>query len=268
MDVNGSYATYNTFPGGVGARQLLRRSARRSSRRLLLQWKRGPLAITPAIQFAGGIRYGVPLSTPGIDPSRVRGRTRRHRRRTTRAIRTEPRAARRTTRPNVRQQLRDPEPVHGPVRQRRRVRLAEPAAAAHAGHVRREQARHARRQLREHHQPLLGRYEGSVRDQPRVQLRRDVRRGLGSAAGREPVQPRRPDPTVPLDPVRPDCSRTSRSTCSSRLASRSRPSTSGRTQRRPPLRRGPFCVGRSAARFRIGANVRRSGPRPRSAGAL
>jgi hypothetical protein len=40
---------------------------------LILQWKHGPLAITPAIQFSGGVRYGVPLSTPGIDPSACAG---------------------------------------------------------------------------------------------------------------------------------------------------------------------------------------------------
>jgi len=34
-----------------------------------VQWKHGPLAITPALQFSGGNRYGVPLSTPGIDPT-------------------------------------------------------------------------------------------------------------------------------------------------------------------------------------------------------
>ncbi len=68
MDVNGSYATYSTFPGGIGAGGYSALSAPYVST-LIVQWKHGPLAITPALQFAGGIRFGVPLSTPGIDPS-------------------------------------------------------------------------------------------------------------------------------------------------------------------------------------------------------
>ncbi len=72
MDVNANYATYNTFPGGVGAGGYSSLSAPYVST-LLVQWKRGPLAITPALQFEGGVRYGVPLSTPGIDPSTCKG---------------------------------------------------------------------------------------------------------------------------------------------------------------------------------------------------
>ena len=72
MDVNAQYATYTTFPGGVGAGGYSSYSAPYVST-LILQWKHGPLAITPAIQFSGGIRYGVPLSTPGIDPSACTG---------------------------------------------------------------------------------------------------------------------------------------------------------------------------------------------------
>jgi hypothetical protein len=72
MDPNGKYATYNTFPGGVGGGNYSSLSAPFVSS-LIVQWKRGPLAITPAIQFEGGIRYGVPLSTPGIDPRACAG---------------------------------------------------------------------------------------------------------------------------------------------------------------------------------------------------
>jgi len=68
MDVNGDYATYSTFPGGVGAGGYSALSAPYVTT-LLVQYKHGPLAITPALQFQGGIRFGVPLSTPGIDPS-------------------------------------------------------------------------------------------------------------------------------------------------------------------------------------------------------
>jgi outer membrane receptor protein involved in Fe transport len=72
MDVNAKYAPYTTFPGGVGAGGYSALSAPYVST-LLVQWKHGPLAITPAIQFSGGVRYGVPLSTPGIDPSACTG---------------------------------------------------------------------------------------------------------------------------------------------------------------------------------------------------
>jgi TonB dependent receptor/Carboxypeptidase regulatory-like domain len=68
MDVNGNYATYSTFPGGVTAGGYSALGAPYVAT-LLLQYKHGPLAITPALQYEGGIRFGVPLSTPGIDPS-------------------------------------------------------------------------------------------------------------------------------------------------------------------------------------------------------
>jgi hypothetical protein len=72
MDTNGSYATYSTFPGGIGAGGYSATNAPYMST-LLVQYKHGPLSITPALQFMGGIRYGVPLSTPGIDPSACTG---------------------------------------------------------------------------------------------------------------------------------------------------------------------------------------------------
>jgi hypothetical protein len=72
MDVNANYATYNTFPGGVGAGGYSSYGAPFVST-LLVQYKHGPLAVTPALQFSGGSRYGVPLSTPGIDPSACTG---------------------------------------------------------------------------------------------------------------------------------------------------------------------------------------------------
>jgi hypothetical protein len=68
MDPNGKYATYDTFPGGIGAGGYSQYGAPYVAT-LLLQYKHGPLAITPALQFSGGQKYGVPLSTPGIDPT-------------------------------------------------------------------------------------------------------------------------------------------------------------------------------------------------------
>ena len=68
MDPNGKYATYDTFPGGIGAGGYSQYGAPYVGT-LIVQYKHGPLAITPSLQFAGGQKYGVPLSTPGVDPT-------------------------------------------------------------------------------------------------------------------------------------------------------------------------------------------------------
>jgi hypothetical protein len=72
MDPNANYATFDTFPGGIGAGGYQSFGAPFVST-LILQYKHGPLAITPALQFTGGNRFGVPLSTPGIDPTTCTG---------------------------------------------------------------------------------------------------------------------------------------------------------------------------------------------------
>jgi hypothetical protein len=68
VDPNANFGTFSLFPGGqpgsggyvtYGAPYVLT---------LVTQYKHGPLAITPALQFSGGQRYGVPLSTWGIAP--------------------------------------------------------------------------------------------------------------------------------------------------------------------------------------------------------
>ena len=68
MDPNAKYTPYDLFPGGVGSAPVIQYGAPHVAT-LLVQYKHGPLAITPALQFSGGVRYGVPLSNPGIDPS-------------------------------------------------------------------------------------------------------------------------------------------------------------------------------------------------------
>lgn len=68
MDPNANYATFDTFPGGIGAGGYQSFGAPFVST-LIVQYKHGPLAVTPALQFTGGNRFGVPLSTPGIDPT-------------------------------------------------------------------------------------------------------------------------------------------------------------------------------------------------------
>jgi hypothetical protein len=68
MDPNGKYATYDTFPGGVGGGGYSQYGAPYVLT-LLTQYKHGPLSISPALQFSGGQKYGVPLSTPGVVPN-------------------------------------------------------------------------------------------------------------------------------------------------------------------------------------------------------
>ncbi len=68
LDPNGQYPTFDTFPAGVDTGGYSTFGAPYVAT-LLLQYKHGPLAITPAIQFNAGARYGVPLSNFGFDPS-------------------------------------------------------------------------------------------------------------------------------------------------------------------------------------------------------
>jgi hypothetical protein len=72
FDVNGSYAPYDTFPAGIGAGGYTQYGAPYVAT-WIVQYKHGPLAITPALQFFGGARYGVPESMPGIDPTSCTG---------------------------------------------------------------------------------------------------------------------------------------------------------------------------------------------------
>jgi hypothetical protein len=72
MDPNGNYATYDIFPGGIGTGGYFSYGAPYVAT-WIVQYKHGPLAITPALQFIAGTRYGVPESTPGIDPTSCTG---------------------------------------------------------------------------------------------------------------------------------------------------------------------------------------------------
>jgi len=72
MDVNANYTPFDTFPGGIGAGGYSSFGAPYVTT-LILQYKHGPLAITPALQFSAGSRFGVPFSTPGIDPTSCAG---------------------------------------------------------------------------------------------------------------------------------------------------------------------------------------------------
>jgi hypothetical protein len=72
MDPNGNYATFALLPGGIGGAPVTAYGAPFVGT-LMLQYKKGPFTITPAVQFAGGTRYGVPESTPGVNPEQCLG---------------------------------------------------------------------------------------------------------------------------------------------------------------------------------------------------
>ncbi len=70
LDPNGKYATYDTFPGGIESAGVTAYGAPHVAT-AIVQYKHGPLAVTPALQFSGGVKYGVPLVEPGHRSVRV-----------------------------------------------------------------------------------------------------------------------------------------------------------------------------------------------------
>jgi hypothetical protein len=71
LDPNGNFPTFSTFPGSYGTAVNTISPAYVGT--LLLQYKHGPLAITPSLQFVAGQHYGIPENTPGIAPDEVTG---------------------------------------------------------------------------------------------------------------------------------------------------------------------------------------------------
>jgi hypothetical protein len=71
LDPNANYPTFTTFPGPIGVGYTGYGAPYIAT--LLVQYKRGPLAITPALQFSAGQRYGAPENTPGIQPNLCTG---------------------------------------------------------------------------------------------------------------------------------------------------------------------------------------------------
>jgi outer membrane receptor protein involved in Fe transport len=67
LDPNASYPTFDIFPGPIGVGYQTIGAPYVGT--LLMQYKHDKLAITPALQFSGGQRYGAPATTPGYDPS-------------------------------------------------------------------------------------------------------------------------------------------------------------------------------------------------------
>ncbi len=66
LDPNANYATYDTFPAGVGSSTNSYGAPYVGT--LILNYKKGPLAITPVFQMYGGQRYGAPNSAQGVNP--------------------------------------------------------------------------------------------------------------------------------------------------------------------------------------------------------
>jgi hypothetical protein len=66
LDPNAGYAAYNQQPGfgsGTSTSYVIPHVAS-----LILQYKKGPLTITPSLQFQAGARYGSPVSLGGVAP--------------------------------------------------------------------------------------------------------------------------------------------------------------------------------------------------------
>ncbi len=72
IDPNANFPTYDNFPGGVSGGGYSAYGAPYVAT-VLLQYKHGPLALTPAIQFSAGQRYGVPQAQQGIVPNACTG---------------------------------------------------------------------------------------------------------------------------------------------------------------------------------------------------
>ena len=66
LDPNGNYPTFDIFPGGIGS--YYQGYGQPYTATAILQYKHDKLAITPAVQFFAGERYGAPLTTLGIAP--------------------------------------------------------------------------------------------------------------------------------------------------------------------------------------------------------
>jgi hypothetical protein len=71
LNPNGNYPTYDTFPAGVGSS--VTGYGAPFTGTLILNYKKGPFALTPVFQMFGGQRYGAPNSTNGINPELCSG---------------------------------------------------------------------------------------------------------------------------------------------------------------------------------------------------
>jgi hypothetical protein len=67
VDPNGKYAPFSLVTGPIGASANSYLVPYQIT--AVMQYKKGPFAITPSLQFAAGQRYGVPETSPGVDPA-------------------------------------------------------------------------------------------------------------------------------------------------------------------------------------------------------
>jgi hypothetical protein len=69
--LSANYPTYSLFPGAMQANNAAFGAPYVAT--LLVNYKHDKFAVTPSLQFAGGMRYGAPLINPGIDPATCTG---------------------------------------------------------------------------------------------------------------------------------------------------------------------------------------------------
>jgi hypothetical protein len=76
LAVNGDYAPFDLFPAGVegsGIGTAVSSYAVPYFATFVIQYKHGPLSVTPNVQFSAGERYGAPETTYGIAPDQCSG---------------------------------------------------------------------------------------------------------------------------------------------------------------------------------------------------
>ena len=66
LETNGRYPTFDYFPAGIGS--YVQGFGAPYTGTLLVQYKHDRLAVTPALQFFGGQRYGAPATSYGVAP--------------------------------------------------------------------------------------------------------------------------------------------------------------------------------------------------------
>jgi TonB dependent receptor/Carboxypeptidase regulatory-like domain len=69
LNPTGNYVPFDSFPVGTPAGAGYTTYGAPYAGTLMVQYKRNRFAVTPAVQFSAGQRYGVPITTPGVDPT-------------------------------------------------------------------------------------------------------------------------------------------------------------------------------------------------------
>jgi hypothetical protein len=69
LDPNGNFPTFDLFPGGITSTASTYGAPYFAT--LLVQYKHGPVTVTPSLQFNAGQRYGIPENTPGVQPDQI-----------------------------------------------------------------------------------------------------------------------------------------------------------------------------------------------------